>query len=385
MTLRRWVLGTVAVATLASGLIAAPGVVTHRDGNTFTGDVSEDQPGKVIVKVRGIPIVIDRSDVVSIKYTEPEDFQKKLENLPKGDFKAHMDLAKWAYGQRRYDWVIEAAEAALQIDPNSREATDMIIMARRQRELERAHPAGDGQTAQGGKSTTTPAVPTHKTLTPDDINLIRQNELRDREDFRVQFLNDVRRKYCEANKLSLAQFMARPVTEQAREIIRNAPELRNDVRISTDPASILQFKRSVQPALIQGCATAGCHSGQTGGGFVLLTNTENEAVAYTNFHILNTYVKKFGPQQIAMIERTQPERSLLLQFGLPGEDRPIKHPAVPNYRPIYRTPNDPRFLLVARWLGESLTVPAPDYSAIQYEVPKNPSKFDDAPTTAPSN
>ena len=37
MMLRRWLLGSVAIAVVASGLLARPGVVTHRDGNTYTG------------------------------------------------------------------------------------------------------------------------------------------------------------------------------------------------------------------------------------------------------------------------------------------------------------------------------------------------------------
>jgi hypothetical protein len=382
MTLRRWLLGTVAVAALTSGLFARPGTVTHRDGSTYTGEVSEDEPGTVTVKIKGIPIAIKRTDVVSIKYAEADDFPKKLATLPPNDIKGRMDLGVWALGERKYDWAIQAAEAVLKIDPNSREASDFIIMVRRQRELDRAHPAG-GSAGTGG-ATTAPAVQAnYKTLSADDINIIRQNELRDREEFRVQFNNDVRRRYADQNKQNLAAFTSRPPTEQAREILRNAPELRNDVRITSDPAALATFKTRVQPTLVQGCATAGCHSGQTGAGFVMLTNNESDAVSYTNFYILNQYVKSIEKQQIGMIERTSPERSLLIAYGLPGEDRPVKHPPVQNYRPIFRTPTDPRFQLVAKWLGE-LQVPSPDYSIIKYDVPKNPTAPAAGPTTEPS-
>ena len=389
MMLRRWLLGSVAVAALASGLFARPGIVTHRDGSTYTGDVSEEEEGKVTVKVRGIPIAINRTDVVSIRYIEEgDDFPKKLAALPPKDFKGRMDLAKWALSERKYDWAIQAAESALTIDPNSRDATDFITTVRRQREMDRNHPApaagaGTGTTpgTGGGTSAGATSVPAIKTLSPEDINLIRQSEMTDREDFKVQFLNDVRKKYCEASGENLAHFSNLPPSEQARQIIKNAPAMRNDVRITSDPASFTTYKQKVQPALLQGCASAGCHSGATGGAFVMLPNTEGEAGAYTNFFILNQYGKQVGKQKFSMIERTTPQRSLLLQMGLPQEAADPKHPDVPNYRPIYRTPSDPRFLIVAKWLGEQLQLPAPDYSAIKFDVPKNEPA---APTTNPS-
>jgi hypothetical protein len=389
MMLRRWLLGSVAIAVVASGLLARPGVVTHRDGNTYTGEVSEDEAGKVTVKVRGIPMAIDRRDVVSIRYIDPaeEDFPKKLAALPANDIKGRMDLAKWALTERKYDWAIQAAESALKVDPNNREATDFITMARRQRELDRTHPAGTNPPAGNGTvrttppPATTPAAAQHKTLTPDDINFIRQSELRGNEDFRVQFNNDVRKRYVDHQKLNLSQFSSRPAAEQARDILKAMPELRNDVRITSDPASIVAFKRTIQPVIMQGCASAGCHSGSTGGGFVLLENPTSDPVAYTNFYILNSYVKQVEQRKIGMIERTTPQQSLLLQYGLPAENADPKHPAVPGYRGIYRTPADARFQLVARWLGDTLAVPAPDYSAIKYEAPRNEPA---PPTTAPS-
>jgi hypothetical protein len=384
--LRRWLLGTVAVAALASGLLARPGIVTHRDGSTYTGDVSEDEQGKVTVMVRHIPIVINRSDVVSIKYVDDEDFPKKLASLPPNDIKGRMDLAKWALGERKYDQAIQAAEAVLKIDPNNAEATEFINMVRRQREMDRNHPApaaGTGTTAHtGAGSTTAPANEPRKTLTADDINLIRQAELSDKEDFRVQFNNDVRRKYCDANKINLAEFQSHPPTAQAREIIKAAPAMRNDVRITSDPASFTTYRQKVQPVMMQGCATAGCHSGQTGGSFVMVnTATDSEPTAYTNFYILTQYRQKVGKSNVGMIERTTPQKSLLLQYGLPPENADPKHPDVPNYRPIFRTPNDPRFQIIATWLGEQLTVPAPDYSSIKYDIPKNAAA---TPATNPS-
>ena len=40
--LRRWLVGGLSVVLLASALLAKPGVVTNRQGETFTGDVTED-------------------------------------------------------------------------------------------------------------------------------------------------------------------------------------------------------------------------------------------------------------------------------------------------------------------------------------------------------
>lgn len=390
-----WTLGAaLAVGLLAGPAFAKPGIVKTRDA-TYQGEVSEDEEGKVTVAVRGIPMVINRRDVVSIQYVESaeDEFQKRLAGLQPQDVKGRIELARWAYGQQQYDLARRGAEAALAVDPNNREATDLLTMLRRQQEMERNPPprgnAGNGNGGNGGNGNAGGAPPPaggtpigdRKLLSNDDVNLIRQSEVALNEDFRVNFLADVRRKFAEKDQRNLQDFSRLPMSVQARTIIDRAPDMRNDVRLTTDPAALAGFKRQVQPAILQGCATSGCHSGKTGGGFVLFNPAENDQAAYTNFYIITQYTRKEGDNVYSMIDRTTPQKSLLLQFSLPAESAEVRHPDVAGFRGMVRSVADPRFKALSDWLTRSLQAPQPDYG-IKYDIPKNTPGA--VPATAPS-
>ncbi len=269
---------------LSTSLWAKPGTVKTRDGTSYQGDVSEAEDGKIIVKVHGIDMRIERRDVASITYVDDiqQEFQKRLAALPPKDVKGRMDLARWAFDKHQYDWSRQAAESALLADPNNKEATDFLVTIRKQQEIERApkpaepKPVGDPLVPDQPANPATPAAPgaavDRKTLSPDDINVIKQLELGAEENaFRVNLLNGVAKRFVDKDAQgTLAQFVALPVQKQARYILHDAPEMRNDVRIMTDPASMQQFKR-LQPSILGGCASSGCHGGPAGGNFILLT------------------------------------------------------------------------------------------------------------------
>jgi len=56
-----------------------------------------------------------------------------------------------------------------------------------------------------------------------------------------------------------------------------------------------------------------------------------------------------------------PERSLVLQFGLPALQGRPPHPKVAEYRPRFRGRDDPAYLVIDDWLTNDLRVIQPDY------------------------
>jgi len=376
MTFRRWLTGGLAVCAMTASLWARPGTVTTRSGATYQGEITEAEDGKLIVKVRGIDMRIERRDVASVVFVDDEqaDFQKKLVALPPRDAKSRLDMARSAFDKKQYDLSRQAAEAALVADPNSKEATDFLVMIRKQQEIERAPKPADHKPPTGNDpllpdqpaTPNTPAAPggpvDRKTLSADDINVIKQFELgADENNIRATFNNDVRRRFTNKDGGgSLQDFMAEPVGRQVRLILTRAPEMRNDVRIVSDPASIQQFKK-LQPSILGGCASSGCHGGANGGKFVLLTPGDGDAAAYTNFYILTQYAKQIEKSKEFMIDRTAPAKSLLLQYALPTDVADFPHPAVPGYKGMFRNANDPRFKAISEWLSGSLQPVSPDY------------------------
>ncbi len=390
MTIRRWVAAGLAVCAVSASLWAKPGIVKTRDGTSYQGEVTETEDGKIVIKVHGIDMRVERRDVASIQYIDDEagDFQKKLAALPARDSKSRLDMAKSAFAQKHYDWARQAAQAALDADPNNKDASEYLTMIRKQQELEHAKPVDpNGPPATPDQPTDTPTSPAdQKVLSADDINIIRQMELGAQENsFKAKLQNDVARRFTvKDNGGTLAQFTAETNQRQARLIIDRAPEMRNDVRIMTDPASMAMYKQHVQPAVLGGCATSGCHGGAQAGKFVLIAPADNEAATYTNFYILTKYTKTIDKTTHSMIDRTAPQKSLLLQYSLPADVADIKHPDIPGgYKGIFRSAADPRYKSIREWITNSLVPLAPDYG-IKFTIPGS-SAASPAPTTKPAS
>jgi hypothetical protein len=134
----------------------------------------------------------------------------------------------------------------------------------------------------------------------------------------------------------------------------------------------------VQPLVIQNCATTGCHGGPNGGGLVLYTGGENDAVTYTNFYILQSIAKRvevpndtfFNGNQRRLIERGRGDESLLANYGLPANIGTYDHPIVNGkpIQPVFRNRDDARYRAVVSWMNDTLGPVSPDYG-IHYSIP----------------
>jgi hypothetical protein len=171
--------------------------------------------------------------------------------------------------------------------------------------------------------------------------------------------------------------------------------MKKDVQVLSDPPALFQYRRQVQPFLIANCATSGCHGGPNAQKFMLITPAESDAASYTNFYILQHYTKPlrassntiFGHGDLRMVDRQQPERSMLLQYALPGAIAEYDHPEVANYKPAVRGVNDPRYRQILDWIGKSLRPEDPQYG-IDFPVPgmagSTTQPASSAPTTQPA-
>jgi hypothetical protein len=234
-----------------------------------------------------------------------------------------------------------------------------------------------------------------KLLTANEINRIRQEELRATDTaVRFQFTNDVRKRYATLTNQEIGTINAMRPLDQALAILDgNYPtgvHLADDVKVMSDPASIRDYRNLIQPLILSGCATSGCHSGPAGGNFILYTLTENaEAVTYTNFYILQQYSRKvvdatpgvFGVTERRMIDRGHGNLSLLVQYGLPPDIAEFDHPEVRGYRSMFRTLQDQDLKRFVTWMNDTLRPINPDYG-ISYTPPVG--KGVPAPATRPA-
>ena len=196
-------------------------------------------------------------------------------------------------------------------------------------------------------------------LAMDDVYTIRRNELRSDDQVRVQFYNNVRKRYL-GSQGNAADFYAGSEAQQALGIVQTGdPNLAKDVHPASDPRVMLEFRNRVQPRILAGCAAAGCHGGDGSGGFFLYFDAKETLPAYTNFYILQETGRTleggdtFGnaPVYRPMIDRLHPDSSLILQFGLPRSMAATPHPDVHWFKPIFRGVKDPAFLEISRWIS----------------------------------
>jgi hypothetical protein len=189
----------------------------------------------------------------------------------------------------------------------------------------------------------------------------------------------VAKKYIELANLDTRQFSQLPDGVKAALILKKGtPEMQKDVKIVTDPQSILEFKTRVQPTLLQGCASVACHGGSNAGRLLLYNPADNDAVTYTNFYSLTQLTSTVDKVERKLIDRIYPKNSLIIQFGVPRDRAEFKHPDVQGWNFIYRNPQDVKYLQVLDWVQNGLVPVQPNYG-IEFTLPTTK-----APATQPA-
>ncbi len=368
---QRVLLTVVLLALCVPLALGKQGVVKTKDGRSIEGDITEGGDG-VTIRLRGGTITLPRSDVASVMYAEnvQEAYQARLKELPKGaGAPAHMELARWLYDNKAYDLSLKEVEAALAIDPNNaqavmlRQAVERAIVWERNKNNPKPAP-------------TTPAASLlinpkdRHLLNADQVNIIRQKELRDNEVVIVRLENDVARRFAESRGIVPAVFARTPPFGQAQAILHEGTaEMAKDVKIVVDPPALRAFKMRIQPTLLKGCATLNCHGGKNSGDFVLYSPANNDIVTYTNFYFLTRYAMKDGSgARVPLIDRTNPDKSAILQLGLPRDVAELDHPDVQGWTPAFRGPQDPLFRDVLAWIGQGLIAVEPKYG-FEFKLP----------------
>jgi hypothetical protein len=375
-----WV-GVVLLVALTGILVAKPGVIKTTDGRSLEGDIDDTGGTSVNITTHGVTISVDRTDIDTITYTDDleSEFNNRMATLAPTDITGRLDLARWALDHQQYSLAQQAADSANTIEPGNPDVATMIATIQSTEAMQARQQAAATQvSAEPTESPATmPSMP-KQFLSQDDINIIRQSELRDTDTIQVAFLNDVRNRFINARGLDPATFNNLSDSAQAMAIIQNGnPTLARDVRILSDPASMQQYRSRIEPRLLAGCAASGCHGGtENNGGFFLYPHADSIAISYTNFYILQTYKAKvmvhdvFGDGKALrpLIDPIHPEESPLIQFCLPQNQSPNPHPSVKGYAPLFTGTTDANYAAFVDWMGTMLKPIAPDYG-IQFQVP----------------
>ena len=375
---RKWLFTAFAAISLASVLWARQAVVSLNDGGQIIGEVDDSDPDHIVVINHGVREILARSDVASIDYVDDLDgrFESRLGALAPRDIPGRLELARWADQFGRHDLARRAAADALAIDPTNPQAMDLLRFFNNEAALARlAAKKGPApltrpivaQTEPLGKISLMPGP----YLTVDQVNQLKQLELKPDDVFKVSFNRDVKKRYLARGEIGAATFYTMSDPDQARRILATGDaELANDVRIDSDPASMAEFRQRVLPIVLGGCAASGCHSTVArAGGFTLFTGDVSPRAEYTDFYLLQHYERlpavRDGVVRV-LIDRTHPDQSLLAEYCLPRDIGAPPHPKAENFKPIIPNRNDPRYVAMLRWITLLLKPEGGVYPEIHY-------------------
>ena len=373
-------LGVVALLLSAAALRAEPGAVLTKDNRDYFGDVTanpNDGPVTIVVKMgpgAPQPIQIKRGNVerVTIFKSPRDEFDYRTARAGKVAAR-HVETARWAMAQNEPEWAQQSLASARALQPNDPNVQKL------EKDLATARPKAPADPAtQPARPATMPAAPAAKrsrpairTLTPDEINVLRQMEWKGEEQVTVKIDPDLRKRYMDLTGITNAQARQMSPQQMALDILRNGtPDMKQDLKLVNDPLTLRDWRQNINNKIIgtnTGCAAAACHHPQSKAGDFVLFHGNDDAAGLTNFVIVNQYSRevvrpKERPQQYLMIDRTQPQQSLLLQYALPVNMAQMPHPKVEGYNGVIRNRTDRNFSTLSGWLTDSLTALPPPYA-----------------------
>ena len=404
----RRTVGVLAVLILALGAVttidARTAVVTLNDGRQVTGDlVAQDENG-VTLMVNDIRQVIPSGEIRGIEYprTLEEQYKDRRAKVADDNLQGRLDIVRWLINS---DGGLELAAreigAMQQVWPGNEDVAlfkrvvDERLRAQREAEAAATDPGDETDQPVGDDDDDDDAGPSdateHKMLTDEQINMIRIYEIDLTEKPIVRLDADLIdlmiKAYPDMEFMPKGQSQIRAYkrkqNQDSHEVLADlfriavqrpdAVALYPKVTVTQDPPVMLYYRRHIQRSyVVNYCGS--CHGVREGGAGNLMLFTRQAAdtdTVYTNFFILNEHQSNGA----RMIDRDAPERSLLLQYGLPRDVAVRPHPEVDEkatgrpWRPYFRNGlEDPRFEQFRRWIA-ALWRPAPDYR-VNYTPPK---------------
>jgi len=223
-------------------------------------------------------------------------------------------------------------------------------------------------------------------LTPLDIQRLKLSELRldgPAENLRVRFAGKDQREFPKQVWQELAAqpefqkqwdevLLRGPAPEKLKLIAATTGTRHADrITIVDDPAVFATFRNAVLPFVVKGCARTGCHAGDEAVVFRLPEGpARGEAYVYTMFALLDRMETPAG----RLIDRDDPEASLLLTYMLPEKDNPHAHPPIegkPRFTSVLRGRGNAAYMRIRDWIN-SLRTPHPDYG-LDYNFPAPPA------------
>jgi len=355
-------------------------LVLLKNGQRITGLLVDATQEEIVLRVAGIRTRLPMADIE--KYDVLPSIMQRYNQLRETigtDPNQIVHLAEWLQARERYALALTEVLRALTINPDHGGARRLRSVLEQQILLRSKVQEAPTPEEAPAIETATPSRPRpgeFPLLDPAKINLMQVYETNLADRPRLTIPREAVLKMLEAN----SGHPLVPVTREGREAILRKPateildlmfrlqarETYGQVEVIDQPRSMKLFRDDVHRTWLMSCATTACHGGLEAGRLVLHNKAPNsEASVYTNFLILSRFVTSSGRP---LINWDNPERSPLLQYGLPREDSLFPHPVSPRgsaghdaWKPEFRSIEEKLFTRSVEWLN-SMYKPRPAYS-----------------------
>jgi hypothetical protein len=356
-------------------------VLYRRDGSSIQIQLVADDFDEVRYMLGTTVRTMPRSEVyrVGLIRSFEESYEAFKKSIDPKDAVRRLGFCDWLVSEKKYA-LARTELVALVADTKLPEAVTLLNRVEAQLGLMNAKSSKKKEKIERDPSTeenatTTRSLPT-RILTEDEVNLIRVYE--------IDFNNPPRIIIDPADaRTFFDDFGSSPrippdapsrnalVVGDPMKIVRLAFELKArdfypKIRVVGDPETMSLFRRNVHDLwLIPNCATSRCHGGPDAGKFFLTNENHAEArVRYTN--LLNLLMG--NSKDIPLVDFTDPNRSILIQYALPREEAATPHPPVTGWRPVFgRKLNQEKLANTLSWI-RSMYQPRPVYP-IEYQPP----------------
>lgn len=358
------------------------------DGTRINGVLIEQNEREIVIRVGAIrmPVPRHRIDRVVYKPTIMERYHQMRDAVHEEDSDQILLIVRWLISVERYELALTEVTGVLERDPLHPDAVELHRLVMLQVELLRnAKPtpaAAPPQPVRRGADDDFPL------LAPDQINLIDLMEVDlqkpprlriKRETMEQLFAEHAGDPLIPATREAQEAMLRRPPHVQLDLIFRlRARNLYDQIQIIDKPEAMKKFRENIHRAwLINACATTKCHGGNEAGRLWLYNrNPASDPTVYTNFLILDRFRTLDGRP---LIDYDDPERSLLLHYGLSQNTSPNPHPPIPGSdgrpgtigRPIFQSTDDRRYQASLDWI-RSMYRPRPQYP-VEYTPPLTPA------------
>lgn len=381
-------------------------VVTLRSGQRIQGILVKADGQHVVIRVAGIEAPFAAADVERYELLPP--LMERYRDLRKAvgdDPDQILAVAQWLREREKYELALAEVERALSHNPEhgpcrrlKHELEQQILLKMRAIRPATPKPEREGDVPGGAE-----AGPRRPRAT--DVPLLNASQVALMKVFEVDLAEKPRlvipREAIDRLLEKHAGHPLLPTTKEGRDALYRkdpafvldlifrvqARDLYPQVQVLDMPGAVRKFRDGVQATwLLNSCATITCHGGTDAGRFVLATRRPNaDPTVYTNLLILQRFRTADGKP---LIDWEHPERSPLLQLGLPRKDAQIPHPPAPMgasgrdaWKPVFRSTDDRVFERSVDWI-RSMYRPRPEYP-IEYE-PIKPFVAPPPPAAAPA-